>query len=95
MLELSGKFEEAFDVYKSVFDTDYITPIAKMGEIFPRGSEVELSDFERNGLVNMELSVVGSHLLMAGDMIDSLGQKVSIGNSTTTNLELDDVDGAR
>ena len=86
-LNFMGNTEEAFDFYRKVFGTNYLTPIARMGDM-PTGAE--LSDKERNLVMHAELSILAGHVIMGTDMLESQGHQLRYGNNVTINLELDD-----
>jgi PhnB protein len=48
-----------------------------------------LTDAERNQILHIELPILDGHVIMATDMLESMGQHVRIGNNTTISLELD------
>jgi PhnB protein len=49
----------------------------------------ELSAQERNLVLHAELPIIGGHLLMATDMLRSMGQETRIGNNTTLCLDVE------
>jgi PhnB protein len=54
----------------------------------------ELPADERNLIMHAELPITGGHVLMATDMVRSLGQEVRVGNNTTLCIEPDSRDEA-
>ena len=48
-----------------------------------------LSDEERQKVMHAELPILAGHVLMATDMLESLGHRVRVGNNVTINLEPD------
>ncbi len=84
-----GNTEEAFEFYRSVFKTDYVHPINRLGETPSDPSMPAHSAREKNMVLHFELPIVGSHLLMATDMIESMGHELKNGDNGTINLEPD------
>jgi PhnB protein len=88
-LNFMGNAEEAFLFYRSVFGTEFITPIMRMGEVPSDPSTPALSEAEKNLVMHVELPILGGHVLMATDMVESMGHELRVGNNTTLNLEPD------
>lgn len=86
-LNFQGNAEEAFNYYAKVFGT-------KVGEVFRVGDmtppDIQLTDAEKKMVGHVELPIHAGHVIMATDMVESMGQQRVIGNNTTINLELDD-----
>lgn len=76
-LNFDGKAEEAFTFYKSVFGGEFHGPINKMGDA--PGTE-GLSADEKNRVMHIALPI-GDDVLMASDIIPSMGQKLIEGNN--------------
>jgi PhnB protein len=88
-LNFMGTAEEAFTFYRSVFGTDYETPLIRFGDMPANPEMPSLSDDELNQVMHIELPILGGHVLMATDMLASMGHELRIGNNTTISLELD------
>ena len=54
----------------------------------------DVSEADATKVMHAELPIVGGHVLMATDMLESMGQHVKVGNNTTISLELDSRDEA-
>ena len=92
-LNFMEKTEEAFNFYKSVFGTEFIS-ITRMKDMpRPEGAPA-LSESESNLIMNVQLPIVNGHVLMATDMIASMGHKVNVGNNVTISLDLDSAEEA-
>jgi PhnB protein len=89
-LNFMGNTEEAFAFYKSVFGTEFLGPITRMGDMPPAPGAPELSDAEKNLVMHVELPILAGHVIMATDMLESRGHERRVGNSVTINLELED-----
>lgn len=83
-----GQTEEAFNFYASVFGTE-VGPMARIGDFPSQPGGPELSDAEEKMVAHVELPILGGHVLMGTDMLESQGQVVKIGNNVTINLEID------
>ncbi len=88
-LNFMGNAEEAFEFYKSVFGTEYASPLMRLGDVPADDSMPALSDAEKNMVMHIELEILAGHVIMATDMIASMGHELRIGNNTTINLEPD------
>ena len=89
-LNFMGNTEEAFNFYKSVFGTEFLGPITRMGDMPPAPGAPELSDTEKNMVMHVELPILAGHVIMATDMLQSMGHERRLGNNVTINLELED-----
>src|SRR5665213_1311414 len=88
-LNFQGKTEEAFNLYKSVFKTEWASPIMRLGDMPPQEGMPQLSAEDKNKVMHVALPISGGVNIMGTDMLESMGQKVKIGNNTTISLELD------
>jgi PhnB protein len=87
-LNFPGTAEEAFHFYEKVFGTEISGEIFRMSAMAdPNGPA--LSDAEQNLVGHAELPILAGHVLMATDVVASLGQQLQIGNNVTINLEPD------
>ncbi|ESU22427.1 3-demethylubiquinone-9 3-methyltransferase [Flavobacterium enshiense DK69] len=88
-LNFQGNTEEAFNFYKRVFNSEFNTPIIRMGDMPGPEGAPQLSDEEKNKVMHVSMPIIGGTRIMATDMLESMGHKVVIGNNTTINLDLD------
>jgi len=88
-LNFPGTTEEAFGFYASVFGTESIGEIVRMGDMPPAPGGPGLSDDDKKLVMHIELPILAGHVVMATDMVPSMGQEVRVGNNTTINLEPD------
>jgi len=88
-LNFTGNAEAAFEFYRSVFGTEYTSPIQRMGDVPMDENGPQLSETERQLVMHVELPILAGHVLMATDMLGSQGQQLTVGNNTTINLEPD------
>lgn len=88
-LNFQGNAEEAFNVYKSVFNTEFSAPIMRMGDVPAQEGTPPLNDAEKRMVMHVALPISGGTEIMGTDMLESMGHKLVIGNNTTINLVLD------
>lgn len=88
-LNFLGNTEEAFEFYRSVFGTEYIGAIARMGDVPSNPDVPPLSEAEQRMVMHIQLPILGGHVLMGTDMIESMGHQLRVGNNTTIMLEPD------
>ncbi len=88
-LNFMGNTEEAFLFYKSVFRTEFIDSVRRMRDVPAAPGTAQFSDAERNMVMHVELPIVGGHVLMGTDALESMGHKVMFGNNVSINLEPD------
>ncbi len=78
-LNFPGNTEEAFEFYRSVFGGEF-TAVMRFGEM-PGCDEMELSEEDKGKIMHISLPV-GNAILMATDSLESMGQKLEVGNNT-------------
>lgn len=88
-LNFMGKTEEAFGFYGSVFETKPVGPIARMGDVPPSPGMPALSEAEKGYVMHVALPILGGHVLMGTDALESMGHKLTFGNNVSLNLEPD------
>jgi PhnB protein len=88
-LNFMGKTEEAFQFYRSVFKTDFAGPIRRMGEVPPGPGMPKLSEAEQKMVMHVALPILGGHVLMGTDALESMGHKLVMGDNVSINLEPD------
>jgi len=87
-LNFMGDTAEAFEFSRGVFGTEYHAPPQRMGDVPPE-AQGDLRDDERDKIMHVELPILGGHVLMATDMLESMGHELRIGNNVSINLEPD------
>ncbi len=88
-LNFQGNAEEAFNHYKKVFGTEFSAPIMRIKDIPADPNAPKFSEKDLNCVMHVALPIVGGTQLMATDMLESMGQKLVVGNNTTISLQLD------
>ena len=86
-LNFQGQTEEAFTFYAKTFGTE-ITMLSRYSDA-PAWGPGEVPAEEKDLVLHAELPIIAGHVLMATDMLRSMGQETRIGNNTTLCLEVD------
>ena len=81
--------EAAFNFYRSVFGTAFSTPIMRFGDIPAQPGQPPLAEADKNLVMHVELPILAGHVLMGTDAPESMGFKLTPGNTVTINLEPD------
>ncbi len=88
-LNFEGNTAEAFNFYKSVFNTEFSAPITYMKDVpMPEGAP-KLPDNELNSVMHVAMPILGGTTIMGTDMLESMGHKLHVGNNVTISLEPD------
>ena len=87
-LNFNGNAEEAFNHYKKVFGTEFSTPLMGMKDMPPNDKAPALPEAEQNKVMHVALPILGGTLLMATDILESMGKLVE-GNNFTISLNPD------
>jgi PhnB protein len=88
-LNFNGTTEEAFNFYKSVFGTEFVGGIARMGDAPPQEGMPPLSEADKKLVMNVQLPILGGHLLMGTDAPESMGFHLNQGNNVYICLDPD------
>jgi len=89
-LNFNGNTEEAFNFYKSVFGGEFLAVMRFKDN--PQCGEMNDADKER--IMHIALPIGGGTVLMATDSLESLGQKLTVGNNFYICLSPDSKDEA-
>jgi PhnB protein len=87
-LNFMGKTEEAFNFYKEVFSTE-VTSLTRMKDMPRPEGAPSLAESEANLIMNIQMPITNGHVLIATDMIASMGHNLKVGNNVTISLDLD------
>ena len=93
-LNFMGNTEEAFNFYKKVFNSEFIS-LTRMKDMPRPAGAPELLESDANKIMNIQLPITNGHILMATDALESLGHKVISGNNVTISLDLDSEEEAQ
>ncbi|MDE3087270.1 MAG: VOC family protein [Acidobacteriota bacterium] len=91
-LNFQGQTEEAFTFYAKTFGTE-ITVLSRYSDVPAMGPGAVPAD-EKDLVMHAELPILAGHLLMATDMLRSMGHETRVGNNTTLCLDVDDKEEA-
>ncbi len=81
--------EAAFTFYKSVFGTEYSTPIGRFRDMPPQPGQPPLPAADLDLVMHVALPILGGHELMGTDAPESMGFKVNMGNNVYISLQPD------
>lgn len=84
-LNFKGNTEEAFNFYKSVFGGDFMT-LQRFRDTPEAG---KIPDKDRDKIMHIALPILNGYVLMATDTLESMGQKLTVGNNFSIVLYLD------
>ena len=88
-LNFPGNTEEAFNFYKSIFGGEFLGQIMRFKDIPPMDGMPPLDESAKDLVMHMELPILGGHLLMGTDAVESMGFTVKSGNNVYINLQPD------
>jgi PhnB protein len=88
-LNFARSTEEAFTFYKSVFQTEFATPIMRFQDGPPCPGQPPMAEADKKLVMHVALPILGGHLLLGSDCPESMGHKLVVGNNLYINLEPD------
>lgn len=88
-LNFARTTEEAFLFYKSVFKTEFETPIVRFKDGGECPGQPPMSPDDANLVMHVALPILGAHVLMGTDSPETMGFKLNQGNNIHINLEPD------
>lgn len=86
-LNFPGNTEEVFNFYKTVFKTDFINGIQRLGDVPNKPDQPPVAENIKNMVLHVELPILNGHILMGTDAPKELGFAVTKGNNMHINLE--------
>ena len=84
----AGNAEEALRFYRSVFQTEFVGPIVRFGDLPTDPGQPPWPPEQARQVMNISLPILAGHVLMGTDSPESMGQRIQ-GNNITMNLEPD------
>lgn len=84
-LNFAGNAEEAFELYKSAFGGEF-TSVVRFKDMPMEGVTIPPADL--NKIMHISLKI-GDEFLMASDALESLGQKLNVGNNNYISITPD------
>jgi PhnB protein len=88
-LNFARSTEEAFTFYKSVFKSEFSTPIMRFKDGPPCPGAPAMDEATGKLVMHVALPILGGHLLLGSDAPESMGHKITVGNNFYLNLEPD------
>ncbi len=88
-LNFARSTEAAFTFYKSVFGTEFVGGIMRYRDVPVPEGQPGPSDEDKDLVVNVQLPILGGHVLMGTDAPDSMGFQLNQGNNMYICLEPD------
>ena len=88
-LHFDGTTEAAFTFYKSVFGTEFVGGIMRMGDVPPEAGQPDLPEEQKQLVVNVTLPITGGHLLMGGDVPEFMRPGFVQGNGVDIAVSVD------
>ena len=88
-LNFDGNAEEAFNTYKTIFKSEFSSPIMRMGDMPAQPGMPTLSEEDKKKVMHVALPILGGTQIMATDMLASMGHKLVEGNNVTISLNPD------
>ncbi len=89
-LNFQGNTEEALNFYRAAFGTEFIT-LMRFKDT-PHGAQMSADDQEK--IMHAAIPIGTNSILMATDMLESMGQKLTIGNFSTLSVHPASLDEA-
>ena len=84
-LNFNGNAEEAFNFYKSVFGGEFTT-FQRFKDIPDIPGCGEMSEAEKEGIMHVALPIGNGNVLMATDIVKSLGHSLAEGNNFSISI---------
>lgn len=89
-LNFASQTEKAFGFYKSIFGGDFTEPgIRRFNDMPSMEGMPPLPDHLKDGVMHVELPILGDFILMGTDAPAELGFNVNFGNNIYINLHID------
>lgn len=85
-LNFAGKTEEAFRFYQAALGGE-LTPIVRFKDMPVEG--VKIPEADRSKVMHVGLRIGPDHMLMGTDVLESLGQRLVVGNNTHISIHPD------
>jgi PhnB protein len=83
-LNFAGTTEEAFNFYKSVFGGEFAT-VMRFGDS-PGCDQMPIAEADKDKIMHIALPIGNDNVLMATDMVESMGPKLEEGNNFSISL---------
>lgn len=89
-LNFNGNTEEAFNFYKSVFGGEFAA-VMRFGDVAQTegGKDMKVAENERDKIMHIALPIGSGNVLMATDALESMGQKLTVGNNFYISINVE------
>ncbi|HMZ45984.1 MAG TPA: VOC family protein, partial [Chitinophagaceae bacterium] len=94
-LNFPGNTEEAFNFYKSIFNTQFVNDIVRFDSIPYDPNNPTILEEVKKMVLHIELPILGGHIIMGTDAPKEMGFGVNNGNNMHINLEPDSREQAK
>jgi PhnB protein len=88
-LNFAGTTRAAFEFYRDVFGTEFVGTIMLHGDVPGDPDSPPLDSSVADQIMHIELPILGGHVLMGTDVVESMGHVLSSGNNMQLTLEPD------
>lgn len=88
-LNFDRNTEEAFNFYKAIFGTEFVNGIMRHRDVPVLEGQPGPSEADQDLVINVQLPILGGHLLMGTDAPESMGFHVEQGNNVSICLDPD------
>jgi PhnB protein len=87
-LNFAGNAEEAFNLYKKTFKTEFSAPAMRFGDM-PADPNMPCPEEDKKKIMHVALPILGGIEIMGTDVLESMGHKLIEGNNMTISLNPD------
>ena len=91
-INFNGNTEEAFNFYKSVFGGEFAN-VQRFGDT-PGCDEMPIAEADKGKIMHIALPIGNDNVLMATDVLESMGQTLTEGNNFSISFSADSRDDA-
>lgn len=88
-LEFKGSAEDAFNFYKSVFNSEFQGEVMRWGDMPPQEDSPHLNEEQKRMIMHVSLPILNGHFLLGTDALDLVGPKLTMGNNVNIVLNPD------
>jgi PhnB protein len=88
-LNFMGNCEEAFNHYKKVFKTEFSNGPMRFKDMPPNDKAPALAETDKNKVMHVSLPILDGTQIMGTDVLETMGQKLVVGNNFTISLNPD------
>jgi len=88
-LDFPHSTEQAFLFHRSVFGGDFNGPIHRFADVPAAPGQPPMAEADKALVVQVELAILGGHVLMGTDAAESMGFTLAPGNNVHINVEPD------